>query len=152
MRKQLIGRRERVKFPELNIGTLKAKIDTGAYSAAIHVESTEVITDPDNGNKILKVFFTNPNATSPEAVYHYFDEFATTRVKNSSGKVQERYKIILTILLGGKEYKAACTLTNRKKMRYPVLIGRKFLDQHSFMVDVSAKNIAPKHYIAFVKE
>ena len=58
------------------------------------------------------------------------------RVKSSNGVVQSRASIKVDILFFGKKYKTVVSLTNRSDMKYPMLIGRKFLTDR-FLVDVS---------------
>ena len=57
-------------------------------------------------------------------------------VKSSNGKTEERIFVKTTVELLGKKYEAELSLTNRKDMRYPMLIGRKYL-KGRFLVDVS---------------
>jgi hypothetical protein len=57
-------------------------------------------------------------------------------VKSSNGIEQTRYAIKLKVKVGDQEVLTEFTLTNRDKMNYPVLLGRKFL-RHRFVVDVS---------------
>ncbi len=58
------------------------------------------------------------------------------KVKSSNGKTEERIFVKTVIELAGKQYKAELSLTDRKDMKYPMLIGRKYL-QGRFLVDVS---------------
>lgn len=58
------------------------------------------------------------------------------RVKSSNGTVQLRASIKVDILFFGKKYKTVISLTDRSDMKYPMLIGRKFLTER-FLVDVS---------------
>ena len=57
-------------------------------------------------------------------------------VKSSNGAVQERIFIKTTLRLFGREYETELSLTDRKNMKYPMLIGRKFLEGR-FVVDVA---------------
>jgi hypothetical protein len=61
-----------------------------------------------------------------------------SRVRSSNGTVQDRIFIKTKITLAGKSYMANLSLTDRKEMKYPMLIGRKFLEKH-YLVDVSIK-------------
>jgi hypothetical protein len=124
-----IGRTEFVGFPLIGIKKVVAKVDTGAYSTSIHVSQTKV----EDG--ILKFWID-----SPENVYE-FEEFKTITVKSSFGKKQKRYMIVTDIKIGKLTYKVHISLSDRKKMKYPVLIGRRFLKENQFMVDVTKKNI-----------
>lgn len=122
-----VGRSEIISFPELKIGSIKAKIDTGAYGVALHVDSIRI----ENG----KLYFT---IDSDEFSY---DKFKMINVKNSFGKVQERFSILTKMVIGDSIYKFYVSLTDRKKMRYPVLIGRRFLYKFNYLVDVTKKNV-----------
>jgi hypothetical protein len=58
------------------------------------------------------------------------------KVRSSNGKLEERPYINVVVEFFGKKYKTIISLTNRKDMKYPMLIGRKFL-KNRFLVDVS---------------
>ena len=58
------------------------------------------------------------------------------KVKSSNGTVQLRATVQVTISFFGKNYKTYISLTDRSDMKYPMLIGRKFL-ANRFLVDVS---------------
>lgn len=122
-----IGRCEKVLFTKLNEGVLMAKIDTGAFNAAMHVDSVNLT---DSG-LIVKI----KNNT------YIFHNWSEVDVKSSNGKVQKRYGVKLKMRLGNKNYKIFVSLTNRKNMKFPILIGRKFLHLNDFVVDVKRKNI-----------
>lgn len=126
MRKE-IGRTEIISLPELNIFNLSAKIDTGAYGVALHVDEIK--------QKNNKLYFT---IDSKEFVY---DKFKTITVKNSFGRTQRRFSVLTKIVIGESIYKFYVSLTNRKNMRYPILLGRRFLYKFDYLVDVKKKNI-----------
>jgi len=122
-----VGRIENISFPELKIEKIKAKVDTGAYGVAIHVDDIRL---EDN-----KLYF---KIDSEEFSY---DKFKTVSVKSSFGRVQKRFSIMTKIIIGDSIYKFYVSLTDRKKMKYPVLIGRRFLYKFNYLVDVTKKNI-----------
>ena len=70
-----------------------------------------------------------------------YEKYKTITVKSSFGRVQKRFSILTRILIGDSVYKFYISLTNRKNMRYPVLIGRRFLYKFDYLVDVKKKNI-----------
>jgi hypothetical protein len=125
--KKKLGRSEIISFPELKIGSIKAKIDTGAYGVALHVDTIRF----EDGT----LYFT---IDSDEFSY---DKFKMISVKNSFGKVQKRFSILTKMTIGDSIYKFYVSLTDRKNMRYPVLIGRRFLYKFNYLVDVTKKNI-----------
>ena len=122
-----VGRIENISFPELKIEKIKAKVDTGAYGVALHVDSIKL----EDG----KLYFTVGNEEFS------YNKFKTIIVKNSFGKVQKRFSIFTKLTIGDSIYKFYVSLTDRKKMRYPVLIGRRFLYKFNYLVDVTKKNI-----------
>lgn len=135
MSKKIIGSIDKADFPKLNLFNIDVKIDTGAYTSAIHCsEITEV-------GKALKCTFyskNHPNFSGKEVT---FESFSRTNVKSSNGFKENRYKIKSEILIFGKTYKINLTLSTRDDMKFPVLIGRQFL-KRKFMVDVDLQNIS----------
>lgn len=111
----------------LSEDVFQAKIDTGAFNAALHIDEVKVI---DSG---LQVRIKNNT--------YIFHKWSEVEVKSSNGKIQKRFGINLKMQLGKKKYKIFVSLTNRKNMKFPILIGRKFLHTNNFIVDVSKKNI-----------
>ncbi len=131
--KQIIGRKEPVDFPELGIKGIEAKIDTGAYSNTLYCHEIQVY------NKKLSFKVLDPSHPVFSRKVHVFDEFYKKKIKNSFGEIEERYMIKTKIKIAGRVIKSIISLTDRGKMRYPVLIGRKLL-KNKFVVDVSIKN------------
>lgn len=136
--KKIIGRRELVAFPEWNLFGLEAKIDTGAYTSALHCKEIYV--------KIIEnvptLFFRLLDESHPEYSNeeHSFSKFTKKMVKSSFGEQEERYIIKTGILFGKRKIICSISLTDRTNMRYPVLIGRKTI-KGKFVVDVSKKFI-----------
>lgn len=133
-----IGKLEKVSFPELGWENLTAKIDTGAYTSALHCHRIKVIEK--EGKPILCFHLLDPNHEQYEKKELQFSEFSKAIVKSSTGEKENRYKIKTKLKIGEKVIRAEFTLTDRSKMRYPVLIGRKVLKKR-FLVDVSKKNL-----------
>ncbi len=132
MNKILIGHKEKASFPELHLENISVKIDTGAYTSSIHCH--QLIEE----DKLLKCRFLDPSYRGYTGEEIVFEVYTRKKVKSSNGLVEDRFKVQSKIVLFEKEYKIDLTLTNRKKMKYPVLIGRKFLNKR-FLVDVSQK-------------
>ena len=135
MTKQIIGRTDIVNFPDLNLYNVNVKIDTGAYTSAIHC--AQIIEE----DKVLKCIFhekDHPNYNKKPLI---FSNYSTTGVKSSNGFKENRYKIKSNIELFGKTYKINLTLSTRDDMRFPVLIGRQFL-KRKFLVDVDLENVS----------
>lgn len=124
---KVIGRREFVNFPLLNISQVEAKIDTGAYTCSIHCKN--ITLKPSYEKTILSVQLL-------DNTLHSFESFTKKRIKNSFGEMEERYIIKTLIVIGRKKINTTISLSDRGSMRYPVLIGRKLL-KGKFIVDVN---------------
>lgn len=123
--KKIIGSFESVIFPEFNGYKVVAKIDTGAYTGALHCTK---IREEDN------VLHFSP-FDHPETEIS-LTEYAVNHVKSSNGKAESRYFIDTSITISGETYPIVLSLADRSEMKWPVLIGRKFLRQNNFLVDV----------------
>ena len=128
--KLLIGRREKIDFPELKLSGIIAKVDTGAYTTALHCDKIV------EKNGVLYFTPLGPLDNGYTGEQHSVTIYDQKEIRNSFGEVEKRYIIKTTIKIGRKRIKALISLTNRGKMRYPVLIGRKLL-KNRFIVDVA---------------
>jgi hypothetical protein len=137
--KQIVGRREVIDFPELGLYGITAKIDTGAYTTALHCH------DIHEKNGILYFKLLDPSHPDYNEQEQKFREYSQKDIKNSFGEVEKRYIIKTVIKIGSKRIKSVISLTHRGNMRYPVLIGRKLL-KNKFIVDVNLLNNLPVHF------
>ena len=131
--KLTIGRREHVDFPELGLFGVIAKVDTGAYTSALHCH------DIYEEKGVLHFKLLDPSHPEYNEQDQKFTEYSQKEIKNSFGEIENRYIIKTIIRMGHKQIKALISLSDREKMRYPVLIGRKLL-KNRFIVDVSLLN------------
>jgi hypothetical protein len=131
---KLIGRREYVDFPELNIFKVEAKIDTGAYTSALHCHDIAVREIGEKQVLCFKILDeTHPEYNEQE---HRFEDFIQKNIKSSSGEAELRYIIKTLLIIGHRRIRTAVSLTDRGNMRYPVLIGRKMI-KNKFIIDVA---------------
>ena len=137
--KKTIGRRELVDFPDLDLWEVEAKVDTGAYTSALHCSN--IHEETQNGQTLISVEFLDPTHPAYNHRKLSFSQFEVRDIRSSFGDVQERYVIRTRIRLFGKDLEADFSLSDRSDLRYPVLIGRTLL-QGNFVVDVSRKNIS----------
>ena len=128
----IIGRAERADLLDLNLKKVPVKIDTGADASSIWAHVAE--EEGDN----LKVVFFGEGSEFYSGEVHLFsrDEFTITRVANSFGHREIRYKVKLRIKLKGRIINGTFTLSDRSQKLYPILIGRALLTK-KFIVDVS---------------
>lgn len=129
-----IGRRETARFPVLKIEHVEVKIDTGAYTSSIHCSKIE-----ETGNGTVRCIFLDPENKAYTGLEFEFPIVKETLVRSSNGETEKRFMIRTQIELLGRLFKIFLTLTDRGDMKYPVLIGRRFL-ANKFIVDVRLKN------------
>jgi hypothetical protein len=143
-----IGRKDRVDFPQLRLYDIDAKIDTGAYTSAIHCHSIKVIDK--GGEQRVRFSLLDPSHPSYNNKKFTLPIYRKRRIKNSFGQVEERYIIKTKILLFGELSNIELSLTDRSKMEYPVLLGRKVL-HNRFLVNVTQTNLSYKQKIKEAK-
>lgn len=132
-KKRTVGRREKANFPTLGLEDIDVKIDTGAFTSSIHcVDMNEI-----DGKLYCKFLDESHPAYNHKELI--FGTYQMNPVKSSNGIVELRYQIVTKMKFGKKIYDIELTLTDRAEMKYPVLIGRKFL-KGKFVVDVSKLN------------
>jgi ribosomal protein S6--L-glutamate ligase len=124
--KEIIGWREWVGFPELGVALIKAKIDTGARSSALHAMNIRTYVSK-TGRHYVK-FQVHPLQRNNNDFIECMADIVDLRVvKSSSGHQEKRITISTTLSLGTYNWPIEVTLTNRDEMGFKVLIGRTAL-------------------------
>jgi hypothetical protein len=134
--KKIIGRLEYIDLPDFGLSSIVAKIDTGAYNGAIH--TTHVVEKQVDGKSVIEFSLLDPDHPEFKEDTYQVDDFQKRLVKNSNGDSELRYVLPTKIILAGEEIKVKLSLSNRKTLRHPILIGRKIIRKH-FIVDVNKK-------------
>jgi len=124
----IVGWREFVALPEWGISKLKAKIDTGARTSAIHVGELEEL--PDGRVRFEVVVREKPKlrTTLVEAT-----PVRRTVVKPSSGRKQERLVFRTKLVIGPIERDIELSLVSRKGMLCRMLVGRLGLPSNTLV-------------------
>lgn len=130
MSQKIVGSFEKVSLPELGVYDEIAKIDTGAYSGALHC--TDIREQAVDGQKVLTY-----TVLGDTKMHETTTKFVRTFVRSSTGHRVRRYIIDTTIDIGGTEYPIRIGLSDRSDMKRPILIGRRFLREQNFIVDVA---------------
>lgn len=131
--KRTIGAFEKVSFPDFGLIDVIAKIDTGATSGSLHATHIKEVILP-TGEKALsfRPFGKRTAAT--------VSSFELIEIRSSNGASSLRYLIPTTIIIRGVQYPIEVSLADRTLMKKGVLVGRKFLRSHGFVVDPKKGN------------
>ncbi len=141
IKKQTIGRNDKADFPVFRLEEIDIKMDTGAYTSAIHCR--EIKTKEVDGKEVLFFTLLDPSHQQYNKQEFSTEKFSQKSVKNSFGGSEKRFVIKTTILLFEKEHPIALSLSERGEMKFPILIGRKFLMKR-FIVDSALTNLSHK--------
>jgi hypothetical protein len=133
--KPMLGWREWVALPEINLPEIKAKIDTGARSSALHAFAIEPYR---KGGQRWVMFAIHPLQKCCEVSIECHAQIKDRRlVMDSGGHKQRRYVIETQMVVGRSVMKAEMTLTHRDSMRFRMLLGRTAMSKR-FIIDPSA--------------
>lgn len=132
---EIIGWREWLELPTLNIPAIKAKIDTGARTSAIHAFFTERFNR--NGEKMVR-FGIHPLQRNSRFEIICEAPIVDERIVTDSGGHSElRYVIQVEVSFKNIRWPIEVTLTNRDNMKFRMLLGRTALAGR-FLVDSEA--------------
>ena len=125
--KSVTGWLEHVDLPELGLFAEKAKIDTGARTSSLHVDKIAPYIDESGAQRAVITKYVRHRGEPRQKLEWDLELHDFRKVKSSNGAVEERAVIATQLTLGGITRRREFTLTNRKQMRYQILVGRKGL-------------------------
>lgn len=137
----ILGWEEWVALPELGLPAVKAKVDTGARTSALHA----VFVEPFGPARARKVRFgVHPIPARADVEIICTAPLVDRReVRSSNGEREQRYVITTPIRIGDRVWPIEVTLTNRHMMTYRMLIGRQAIASH-ILVDPGSSFRQPK--------
>lgn len=140
--KILIGRWDYADFPNFQLTDVPVKIDTGAFTSSLRCSSIEEIVK--NGNTILRYTILDKDDPIPVEKRTFETETYDSRiVKNSGGEPETRFSVQTIVRIFEQDTLVEFTLAKRHGLRFPVLLGRKFLGSR-FLIDPSKTRLSYK--------
>jgi hypothetical protein len=128
----VIGWREWVGLPDLGVPAIKAKIDTGARSSALHAFNLERFRR--RGQSMVRFEVHPLQDGRQETVLAEAELIDRRRIRSSNGQEELRPVVGMTLSLLSKVWEVELTLTNRDEMGFRLLLGRQALRNH-FLID-----------------
>ena len=130
-----IGWREWAQLPDLGLPAVKFKTDTGARTSALHATDIDYF---QRDSRDWVRFNTQPVQHQPNFFVACEALLLERRVVTNSGGQQETRPVIKTrLVVGDKTWQIKLTLTNRERMKFRMLLGRRAMT-HRCLVDPSA--------------
>ena len=137
----ILGWEEWVALPELGLAAIKAKVDTGARTSALHAFYVEPFGSA-RGRKVR--FGVHPMPRHSDVAIECTARLVDRReVRSSNGEREQRYVIETPIRIGEREWPIEVTLANRDMMAYRMLLGRQAIPGGG-LVDPSSSFLQPK--------
>jgi hypothetical protein len=127
----IIGACEWIALPDLGINQLRARVDTGAKSCALHALDIEQIERDGVAYAMFRVPVGRHEAMRLQRCEAQVRR--VRRVRNTSGEPEERLTIRTPIIVGHSRWDVDITLTNRERMRYRMLLGRTAMENHALV-------------------
>jgi hypothetical protein len=136
---RVIGWKEWVRLPELNLQFIEAKVDTGAKTSSLDVQGISILRRRNGDWLRFRVFEDQDLSHAGRDAEAKLLEFR--EVRTSDGVVYRRPVIETSLVLGTEFWKSEITLSDRHSMRYRMLLGRAAI-ANRFLVDSSRSHLA----------
>lgn len=134
----IVGWTETVSLPGLGLIDLKAKIDTGARTSALHAD--RIVRFDKDGRDWVRFRVRHDATRSKIDAEHPVHDIRS--IKNTSGVPQERIVIRTPLLIAGRKWLIDLSLTDRSNMRLAMIVGRTALSAHNVAVHTRRVNLA----------
>jgi len=136
--KSIIGWREFIGLPDLDIPQLRAKIDTGARTSALHAVDISVSED----GEARWVEFHVPLPGRPRHQRSRALIVDDRLIKNTSGIAEHRYVVETTLVLGARHWRIEVSLADRENMGFDIILGRTAIRTHGLLVNPGSSYLA----------
>ncbi|MEX1279178.1 MAG: RimK/LysX family protein [Acidimicrobiia bacterium] len=129
-----IGWREWVSFPELGVDAIKAKVDTGARTSALHAHRLRVVETDAGPVARFEIHPIQKRRTPSIPAELPITDWRN--IRSSNGLHQRRPVVVTELVAGDERWEVELTLTSRDEMGFRLLLGRTAIGGR-FLVDVS---------------
>ena len=126
-----IGWREYVALPDLGISNIRAKIDTGARTSALHATRQRIIEQDDGP----WVEFHVPVPGTPGSTRCRAKLVDRRQIKNTSGIPEERMIVQTRLVIDGRRWSIEISLADRENMGFDLILGRTAIRRHRILVN-----------------
>jgi ribosomal protein S6--L-glutamate ligase len=138
----VLGWEEWIALPSLGVAAIKAKIDTGAKTSALHAESIVP-------HRVGRVDYVRFKIRPAPRRSHICVECAAPVLDNrsitsSNGIPEQRYIILTELTVSGRTWPIEVSLSDRRDMNYRMLLGRQALQAGDALIDPGASFLQPK--------
>lgn len=139
--KKIIGSTDLISLPEMGISIIPCKIDTGAATSSMHCRKLRVVEKEGQQYVCFRLDHPKLKGLGLDLKKEYrFLKFKEREVRSSNGIANLRYSIKTKVSLFNTTYTVEFTLTDREKMNFPILLGKRFL-RNNFLVDVAQDDL-----------
>lgn len=136
----VIGWLEHLALPDLGLMNVRAKIDTGARTSALH--ATEITAFQRDGVEMVRFMAQLDEGQEPVQIETLI--YDRREIKNTSGIPEERIVIRTTLKLTDRTWPITVSLSDRSNMRFAMIVGRTALKKHNIAVHTRRSNLTAK--------
>jgi len=148
-KKILIGWQEWCSLPNLKVKYIKAKVDTGAKTSALHAFN---IKEKTIKSQKYVFFDVHPIQANDKIIISTKAKVVDERyVMSSNGSKEKRYVILTKLEMGNASFDIEMTLTNRDSLRFRMLLGRDALTKH-FIIDPEKSSCLVKYKSCYIEK
>ena len=127
----VFGWREFVALPDWGVDRLRAKLDTGARTSALHVEDYEEVASAEDGHPTVRFHVLSGRRDAPERTEVVADVIGHALVRDTRARPEQRPLVRTRLRCGPLDTTIDVSLTDRSGMNFRLLLGRRALAGHA---------------------